>query len=84
MPPPDAVVGRHGPRAPGHCQCYIGFGNSLPIRPPPIADGVATTGYNMGAGGNLVRDTAGGIHRQPATEQRSGLKLEAVVLQNIN
>ena len=81
--PPDAVVGRHGPRAPGRCQCRLGFGNSLPIGPPPIANGIATTGCDMGAGDNLVRDTTGGVHGQPATEQCSGLIQDAVVLKKV-
>ena len=80
VPPLDAVVGRHGPRASG---CHIGFGNSLPIGPPPITDGIAATGRNMGAGDNLVRGATDGVHSQPATEQSSGLKSEAVVLENV-
>ena len=83
MPPPDAVVGRHGPREPGYCQRRVGFGDSLPVRPPPIADGIATTGCNMGAGDNLVRDATGGVHSQPATKQSAGLILETVVLKNV-
>ena len=83
VPHPDAVVGRHGPREPGHCQCCLGFGDSLPIGPPTIIDGVIATGCDMGAGDNLVRDATGGIHSQPATEQSSGLKPEAVMLENI-
>ena len=83
VPPPDAVVGRHGPRAPGRCQCRVGFGDSLPIRPPPIANEVTTFGCDMGAGDNLVRDATGGVHSQPASEQSSGLKPEAVVLETI-
>ena len=83
VPPRDAVVGSHGPRAPCRCQHRVGFGDSSPIRPQPITDGIATTGSNMGAGDNLVRDAAGGVHRQPATEQSSGLIPEAVVLVNI-
>ena len=83
MPPLDAVVGRHGQRVPGHCQHHVGFGDSLPVRPPPISDGIAASGCSVGAGDNLVRDAAVGVHSQPATEQSSGLKPEAVVLENI-
>ena len=83
MPPPDAVVGKHGPRAPGCCQCHLGFSNSLPIGPPPIADGIAPTGCDMGAGDNLVRDATGVVHSQPATEQCSGLVQHTVVLENV-
>ena len=83
VPPPDAVVGMHGPRAPVRCQCHLGFGNSLSVRLPPIADGIATTGCDMGAGDNLVRDATGGLHSQPATKQSSGLIPETVVLENI-
>ena len=83
VPPPDAVVGMHGPRAPGCCQRHLGLGDSLPIGPPPIADGIAATGCNMGAGDNLVSDTTGGVHSQPATEQSSGLISETVVLKNV-
>ena len=83
MPPPDAVVGRHGPRAPGRCQRFLGFGNSLPVRPLPIGDGVATTGCAMGAGDSLVRDATGGVHSQPTTKQSSGLIPEAVVHENV-
>ena len=83
VPPSDAVVGRHGPRMPRHCQRCLGFGDSLPVGPPPITDGIATTGCDMGAGDNLVRDATGGVHSQPATEQSSGLKPEAVVLENV-
>ena len=60
VPPPDAVVGRHSPKVPGHCQCYVGFGNSLPVGPPPIADGIATAACAMKAGDNLVRGATGG------------------------
>ena len=73
VPPADAVVGRHGPRAPGHCQCHVGFGDSSPIRAPPIADGVSAFGYDMGAGDNLVRGATGGAHSQPVTKESSGL-----------
>ena len=83
VPPPDAVVGRHSPRVPGRCQCHLGFGNSLPVGPPPITDGIATTGCDMGAGDNLIRDATGGVHSQPATKQSSGLIQDAVVLENI-
>ena len=83
MPPPDTVVGRHGPRAPGRCQRRVGFGDSLPVRPPCISDGVAAFDCSMGAGDNLVRDATGGVHSQPATKQDSGLKPEAVMLENI-
>ena len=69
VPPPDAIVGRHGPRAPGSCQCRIGFGDSLPIGPPPIADGIATSGCTMEAGDNLARGAIGGAQSQPATEE---------------
>ena len=55
MPPPDAVVGRHGTKASGCCQCRLEFGDSLPIGPPLMADGIAATGCDMGAGDNLVR-----------------------------
>ena len=79
VPPPDAVVGRHGPREPGHCQRHLGFGDSLPVGPPPIANGIAATGYDMGAGDNLVRDTTGGVHNQSATKQCSGLVQDIVV-----
>ena len=83
VPPLDAVVGRHGPREPGRCQHRLGFGNSLPIGPPPIADGIATTGCNMGAGDNLVMDATGVVHNQPATVQYSGLVQDTMVLENI-
>ena len=84
VPPLYAVVGKYGPRAPGCCQCRIGFGDSLTIRPPPISDEIPVSGCSVGAGDNLVRDAAVGVHSQPATEQSSGLLPETVVLQNIN
>ena len=80
---PDTIVGRHGPRAPGSCQCRLGFGDSLPVGPPPIADGIAATGCNMGAGENLVSDATGGLHSQPATKQYSGLVQDILVLENV-
>ena len=83
MPPLDAVVGRQGPRAPCSYQRCVGFGDGLPIRPPPISDGIAASGCSVGAGDNLVRDTAVGVHSQPATKLSSGLKPEAVVLENV-
>ena len=83
MPPPDAVVGRHGPKAPGSCQCHVGFGNSLTIRPPPISDGIAASGCSVGAGDNLVRDASDGVHSQPAAKQSSGLKPEALLLEKV-
>ena len=72
VPPPDAVVGRHGPRAPSSFQRHIGFGNSSPISCPPIANGVATFGCDMEAGDNLVKGATGGAHSQLATEEGSG------------
>ena len=83
VPPPDAVVGRHGPRASGCCQRHVGFGNSLPIGPPPIADGIAASGCDMGARDNLVRDATGGVQSQPATKQFSGLVQDMKVHKNI-
>ena len=83
VPPPDAVVGRHGPREPGCCQRHIGFGNSLPIGPPPIANGVAATGCDMGARDNLVSDATGGVHSQSATKHCSGLVQDIMVLENV-
>ena len=67
-PPPDAVARRCGSKEPGRCQRRVGFGESLPIGPPPIADGIATSGCDMGAGDNLARGTAGHAQRQPATK----------------
>ena len=55
----------------------------LTIRPPPISDGVAASGCSMGAGDNLVRGATGGVHSQPVTKLSSGLKPEAVVLENV-
>ena len=81
--PPDAVVGRHGPKASGCCQCHVGFGNTLPIGPPPIDDGIAASGCAMGAGDNLVRGATGSLHSQPTTKQCSGLVQDVVVLENI-
>ena len=83
MPPLDAVVGGHGPRAPGSCQCYVGFGNSLPIGPPPIADGIAASGCDMGARDNLVRDATGGVQSLTATEKCSGLVQDVVVHEKV-
>ena len=79
VPPPDAVVGRHGPRAPGLCQRRVGFGDSSPFSPPAIADGIATFGCDIGAGDNLVRGTTGGAHSQLATEESSGPFLKVMV-----
>ena len=81
--PPDAVVGRHGPRASGCCQFHVGFGNSLPIGPPPIADGITASGCDMGAGDNLVRGATGGVQSQPATKQCSGFVYDVVVYKSI-
>ena len=83
VPPLDAVVGRHGPRAPGCCQRRVGFGDSSSIRPPPIADGVATFGCDMGAGDNLVRGATGSAHSQPATKESSGLVQNEMVHQSV-
>ena len=83
VPPPDAVVGRHGPRAAGYCQCRVGFGDSLPIGSPPIADGIAASGCAMGARDNLVRGTTGGVQSQPATKQCSGLVQDVMVHESI-
>ena len=83
VPTPDAVVGRHGPIAPGSCQHHVGFGDSSPVRPPPIADGVATFGCDMGAGDSLVRGATGGIHCQPATKDSSGSFRKVVVHQSV-
>ena len=80
VPPLDAVVGRHGPRASG---CHIGFGDSLLIRPPPIADGIAALGCAMEARDNLVRGTTGGVQSQPAIKQYSGLVQDALVHENV-
>ena len=79
VPPPDAVVGRHGPRVSGHCQRRVGFGDSLPVGPPPIADGTATSGCAMEAGENLVRGATGGAQSQPATKQHSVLIQDVMV-----
>ena len=68
VPPPDAVVGSHGPRAPVSCQNCIGFGDSLPIGPPPIADGIAPFGCAMEVRDNVVMGTTGGALRQLATK----------------
>ena len=78
---PRCCCGEAFPRAPGHCQCRVGFGNSLPIRPPPISDGVAAFGCSMGAGDNLVSGAAGGAHNQPVTKQSSGLFWDELVQQ---
>ena len=83
VPTLDAVAGRHDPSVPGRRQCHLGFGDSLPVGPPPIADGIATTGCDMGGRNNLVRDATGGLHSQPATKQCSGLIQDAVVLENV-
>ena len=43
---------------PKRASCYqrsIGSGDSLPIGPPPIAEGIATSGCNMEVGTNLAR-----------------------------
>ena len=83
VPPPDAVVGRYGARAPGHCQHHIGLGDSSPISPLPIANGIATFGCDMGAGDNLVRGATGGAHSQPASEESSGSLQKAMVHQSV-
>ena len=82
MPPPD-IVGRHDPGAPGSCQCCVGFGDSLPIGPPLIADGIATVGCAMEAGDNLVRGATGGAHSQPATEESSGPVRDVLVHKSV-
>ena len=83
VPPPDAVVGRRGPRAPGSCQSRVGFSEHLPIGSPPIADGIATSGCAMKAGDNLVRGATSGTHSQPATEESTGCVREAMVQESI-
>ena len=84
VPCPDAAVGRHGPRAPGRCQRRVGFGDSLPVRLPPINDGVAAFGCSMGAGDNLVRGVTGGALCRPANKDSSGLFQDELVQQRDN
>ena len=73
----------HEHQAAVNAMLTAGFDNSLPIGPPPIPDGIAASGCAMEAGDNLVRDTTGGVHSQPATKWSSGLKPDTVVLKNI-
>ena len=84
VPPPDAFVGRHGPRASGCCQSCIGFSNSLPIGPPPIADRITASGCDMGAGDNLVRGATAGVQSQPAIKHCYGVVQDVVMHENIN
>ena len=81
VPPPDAVEGRHGPKVPCCCQRRVGFGDSLPIGPPPIADGIAANGCDMEAGDNLARDATVGAHHQLATEHRFDTVRDVLVQQ---
>ena len=67
--PPDAIVGWQSSRALGCGQCCIGFGDHLPISPPPIADGVAGLACDNGAGDNPARGTVGLAHHQLATKR---------------
>ena len=83
LPPLDAVVERHGPRAPDSCQCHVGFGNSLPIGPPPIVDRTTTIGCAMEAVDNLVRGTTGGAFSQLATEECTGFVRDVVVQESV-
>ena len=63
LQPPDAVVGQRSSGALECSQCHIGFGDCLPIGPPPIADGI------LGAGDNPARGTAGLAHHQSIFER---------------
>ena len=63
LQPPDAVVGWQSSRELECSQCCVGFGDYLPIGPPPIANGI------LGAGDKPARDTAGLSHHQSTSER---------------
>ena len=63
LQPPDAVVGQQSSRELECSQCHIGFGDWLPIGPPPIADGI------LGAGDTPVR-VIGGLAQHQSTSER--------------
>ena len=71
LPPPDTVSGWQSFRVLGRGQLHVGFGNHLPVSPPPITDGVAGLAYDKGAGDNPARGTVGLVHHHPATERVS-------------
>ena len=76
-------MGMHRPRASGCCQHCVGFGNSLPMGSPPIADGITASGCAMEAEDNLVRGAAGGLQSQPAAKQHFGLVQDVMVHKNV-
>ena len=63
LQPPDAIVGQQSSRALEFSQRHIGFGDCLPIDPPPIADGI------LGAGDRPARGTVGLAHHQSTSER---------------
>ena len=71
LPPPDTVAGWQSTKVLGHGQCRIGFGDHLPISPPPIADGIAGLACAKGAWNNPARGTVGLAHHQTATKRVS-------------
>ena len=77
LPPLDAIAGWQSSRELGHGQCHIGFGNHLPVKPPPIANGVAGLACDMGAGDTPAGGTVGLAHQQ-ATTKRVLLKQESI------
>ena len=80
---PDAVAGQHQPIVLDRGQRRLGFGDHYTRKslPRPCA-------WKYRAEDNPVRRAMGPVaslpvaHHQPATEQSSGLKPEAVVLKN--
>ena len=80
LPPPDAVVGWLSSRALGSSHRRIGFGDHLPISPPPIADGFAGLACDKGTGDNPARGTMGLAHLQPATNSVSHMCLVPLVV----
>ena len=63
LQPPDAVVGQQSSIELDCSQRRVGFGDCLPIGPPPIADGI------LEAGDTPARGTAGLAHHQSTTER---------------
>ena len=78
LQPLDAVMGQQSSRELECSQSCVGFGDCLPIGPPPIADEI------LGAGDTPVRGTGGLAHHQSTSEwgpQQCGIS--RVVLENI-
>ena len=82
--PPDAVVGQHKPTVLDCGQYRIGYGKHYTRKSLPVP-----CAWNYRAEDNPVRCAMGPVaslpvaHHQPATEQSSGLKPEAVVQQRV-